>query len=317
MAEPRVRGDFAEKLRLTAAALRCASHKDLCARFRTVNPTTQCDIERLHKWIQGRAQPRSPQVYDDWAKVLGTQRSGAWLISSSLDEFSAELSALSGTPIADLHRLDAVRTRAAPRAGKLALLGGAMALCGNFACYSHAWSPHFRGKLLRGGLRIEPGKAGGLGAIYSENLVDRTVRLTGEVILSGRSLHLHVRESDSELPLFFSMFLPGPPVSLLSGVMSGIALVAHEPLPSYSRVLMVRVSPETDLDGSNRYMEWSAAAVSEDLTRLGVVFDETVRLDALVAEFLGENVDQTSMSDQAELSALFDKVRLGQRQSRA
>ncbi len=80
---------------------------------------------------------------------------------------------------------------------------------------------------------------------------------------------------------------------------------------------MVRVSPETDLDGSNRYMEWSAAAVSEDLTRLGVVFDETVRLDALVAEFLGENVDQTSMSDQAELSALFDKVRLGQRQSRA
>ncbi len=151
MAEPRVRGDFAEKLRLTAAALRCASHKDLCARFRTVNPTTQCDIERLHKWIQGRAQPRSPQVYDDWAKVLGTQRSGAWLISSSLAEFSAELSALSGTPIADLHRIDAVRTCAAPRAGVLALLGGAMAPCGNFACYSHAWSPHFRGKLLRGG----------------------------------------------------------------------------------------------------------------------------------------------------------------------
>lgn len=309
MAEPRDRGNFAEKLHLTATALHCASRKELCARFRAVNPATQCDLERLHKWIQGRALPRSPEVYGDWAKVLGSQRSGAWLISSSLDDFCAELAALTGTPAEDLRQFDAVRARRTVP-GKVPMLGGAAALCGSFVCYSHAWSPHFRGSLVRGAMRIGPANGGGLTATYSENLVNRTVRMTGEVILSPRSLHLHLREPDSELPLFFSMILPGPPVSLLSGVMSGIALVAHEPLPSCSRVLMIRAAPDAELEASNRYIERSADAIAGDLAGVGLAADAYRRLGALVAAFLNERLDQISVADQAELSGLLDSPKL-------
>jgi hypothetical protein len=44
---------FAAKLRLAAATLGCSSRKEFCARFRSVNPATQCDIDPLNKWVQG------------------------------------------------------------------------------------------------------------------------------------------------------------------------------------------------------------------------------------------------------------------------
>ena len=58
MAEPSRRG-LAAKLRITAALLGCATRKELCARFRSVNPATEFDLERSYKWLQGRALPRS------------------------------------------------------------------------------------------------------------------------------------------------------------------------------------------------------------------------------------------------------------------
>src|SRR5215468_8636538 len=79
--------DFAAKLRITAAALGCASQKDLCAQFLRVNPGTTFDLERSYKWMQGRALPRSAQLYDDWALLLGTERSPAYLQSCTLDDF--------------------------------------------------------------------------------------------------------------------------------------------------------------------------------------------------------------------------------------
>jgi hypothetical protein len=44
---------------MTAAALGCNSRKELCARFRGVNQATQCDLDRLNKWVQGRSLPRA------------------------------------------------------------------------------------------------------------------------------------------------------------------------------------------------------------------------------------------------------------------
>ncbi len=52
---------FAAKLRLAAATLGCSSRKEFCARFRSVNPATQCDIDRLNKWVQGRSLPGRPR----------------------------------------------------------------------------------------------------------------------------------------------------------------------------------------------------------------------------------------------------------------
>ena len=78
--------DLAAKLRITAALLGCASQKDLCARFRRLNPAT-FDLDRSYKWMQGRAQPRSARVYEDWATLLGTASPIAHLQSCTIDEF--------------------------------------------------------------------------------------------------------------------------------------------------------------------------------------------------------------------------------------
>ena len=64
------------KLRVTMALLGCNSRKELCARFREVNPRTEFDLERSHKWLQGRAKPRTAQVYEDWTRLLGMRAAG-------------------------------------------------------------------------------------------------------------------------------------------------------------------------------------------------------------------------------------------------
>ena len=79
--------DLAAKLRITAALLGCASQKDLCARFHEVNPGTSFDLDRSYKWMQGRAQPRSAGVYEDWATLLGTTSPIWHLQSCTIGEF--------------------------------------------------------------------------------------------------------------------------------------------------------------------------------------------------------------------------------------
>ena len=149
---------FATKLRMAAAALGCNSRKELCARFRSVNPATQCDLDRLNKWVQGRSLPRASSVYADFAAVIGTAKPGRWVADCSLEEFAAELAARTGVDAATLAMPDSLSRRGNPRAA--GLFGGIATLTGAFAAYSPAWSPHFRGRLLRGALRLAPGRAG-------------------------------------------------------------------------------------------------------------------------------------------------------------
>ena len=106
--------DFGAKLRITAAALGCASQKDLCARFHAVNPGTTFELDRSYKWMQGRALPRSVGLYEDWAKLLGTGRPLAWLQSCTADEF-LEL-------VCDRHQVsrDALAARARTQAQRVA-----------------------------------------------------------------------------------------------------------------------------------------------------------------------------------------------------
>ena len=95
--------DFGAKLRITAAALGCASQKDLCARFREANPGTIFELDRSYKWMQGRALPRSVGLYEDWAALLGTEQpdraccSRARSTSSSI--WSAIATRSAGTPL--------------------------------------------------------------------------------------------------------------------------------------------------------------------------------------------------------------------------
>jgi len=93
---------FATKLRMAAVALGCDSRKEFCARFRSVNRASQCDLDRLNKWMQGRSLPRAASVYADLAAVIGTAKPGRWVAESSLEEFAAELTSLTGADAAAL-----------------------------------------------------------------------------------------------------------------------------------------------------------------------------------------------------------------------
>jgi hypothetical protein len=185
--------DFAAKLRITAALLGCASQKDLCERFHQVNPGSTFDLDRSYKWMQGRARPRAARVYDDWATLLGTSSPIAQLQSCTVDEF-LDL-------VCDRHKVsrDALAARAGIAVGAqskptelspINLVPGRH-LVGAFACYSHAWSPYFEGKIIRSSLVIEPAADGApaLTAIYRETVAFGPIQLRGPVsIVRAQSL---------------------------------------------------------------------------------------------------------------------------------
>ncbi|PWS39184.1 hypothetical protein DFH01_08090 [Falsiroseomonas bella] len=294
---------------MTAAALRCAGHKDLCARFRAVNPATHFDLDRAEKWFQGRALPRSAHVYDDWAAVLGTSRAGNWLAACSVEDFLLELSRLFDVRPEDLSaRIDS-------RASGAARPQSASAhLCGHYACYSLAWSPYWQGQLIRGAMRIEPGLRRHLPmtATYTETLLGNRIAFRGDALLAARALHIHLREPESDVPLFVSLAMPGPPSSAICGVISGVTLVGPDPRPSAARIVMVRVPGPAD--ASNGYIEPSRDAVSADLAALGLPIQDPAGVDSLVLGFLLPGgvaaMMQVPAAEQAQFAATFDRIYL-------
>jgi hypothetical protein len=305
--------EIATKLRLTAAALGCASRKELCARFAAVNPATACELDRLHKWMQGRSLPRSPALFADWAKLLGTDRSGAWLAECTVDAFLDEVASLRGGSVHELRdrHVAAPPVRVAePAGGAAGLLGSHRMLCGAFACYSHAFSPHHRGQVIRGALHVHAGTGKALRAVYRETLLGDTIRLGGEVAVVGGTVHVLLREAGSDLPLFLALILPGPPAAVLCGIMAGPAFVAHHALPTGTRIIAVRVPDTPRLEASNRYLTPGLDSFADDLEELGLPVGDVAELDGDVAAFLGPGPDQVAPSDQAGFSALIDRLHL-------
>jgi hypothetical protein len=293
---------------MAAAALGSSSRKEFCARFRAANPSTQCDPDRLSKWMQGRSLPRAPSVYADFAAVIGTARSGRWVAECSAEEFAAELIACTGADPATVALPDSLSRRGKSRAA--GLLGGAATLAGAFAAYSPVWSPPYQGRLLRGALRLVPGRSGALVATYTESFFGRDMRLTAEVTISGRAIHFLLREPDGDMPVFISVQLPGPPASVLCGVMSGVAFLSHEPLPSASRIVFIRVQDTARLDNTNRFFDPVPGAIAADLADLGMDIPEADRLDEFTREFIGTRPDQVTTQDQATFASMLDRQHL-------
>jgi hypothetical protein len=290
--------DLAAKLRVTAALLGCAAQKDLCARFHAVNPATEFDLDRSYKWMQGRAQPRSARVYEDWAVLLGTESPIAQLQSCTVDEF-LDL-------VCDHHKVS--REALAARAGivvegpagaveldRADLLPGRH-LVGAYACYSHAWSPYFEGKIIRGSLVIEPAANGApaLTAIYRETVAFGPIQLRGPVSIVSRAVHIELLDAAARFRLAMCLFLPGTLANVLAGVMSGATFVDADPQPASTRIVMIRIPEAGDsrLEASNRYLDSAAAPLSSDLVALGVPVTAPAELDALLDEFLAS--DQAS-----------------------
>jgi len=299
-------GDITAKFQATLLALGCTSRKELCARFVAVNPATQCNVDRLNKWMQGRAQPRSPHVFNDWAKVLGTGRSGGWVANSGLDEFLQELSGQTGVAIDTLRQTDKSRPPAGAQRTGTGLVGGLRALCGTFAWYAESWSPHYPGRFLRGSLVVRPVHGGTVEAVYSEMLLDGQVHMPGAVTLVGRVVHIHAHEPGGGSSIFLTLIMPGPPASVMCGIMAGASFLSHEPLPSASRVVFVRVPDGTPLEASNRIISPGPLAFAADLRSLGMTPTDGARLDRLINELLGGGVMQISTGDQAVLAAILD-----------
>ena len=258
------------KLRVTQELLGCNSRKEFCARFRELNPRTEFDLERSHKWMQGRAKPRSARVYDDWARLLGTERSASWLVACTLDAFFDEVCQIFAADPVDLKR----RAGIDEQGGTLARVGGAAIhyLCGDYVAYSHAWSPYFHEQLIRGSLQIEPGKGNRFAARYRETFPSGQVELTGAANLVGRVLHLELHEAGSGAPFYISVLLSGRPASMLSGVASGATLAGPDPLPSATRIVLIRVpdSRAVEIDRSNGYLMLEPAALEANFAAAGI-----------------------------------------------
>lgn len=286
--------DFGAKLRITAAVLGCASQKDLCARFREVNPRTIFELDRSYKWMQGRALPRSIGLYEDWATLMGAERPAAWLQSCTVDEFLELVCGHFEVSREALVARAGLGARAPPEAAEPAAapeprdaLPGHH-LAGVYACYSHAWSPYVEGRIIRGTLVIDAAARSppSLLASYIENVVLGRVEVHGQVTVSGRSVHVDLADP-VQFRLVMCLFLPGALASVLAGVMSGTSWVDADPQPAATRIMMIRIPGGTAaaLEASNRYLS-PAETLSGDLVALGLRVAEPAELDALLEGFL-------------------------------
>ncbi len=300
--------DIDKKLRLTAALLGAVTCKDLAATFRQVNKSTSFDVDRAYKWLQGRARPRERQVYEDWVKVLDVRRSGDWVAECDIDSFLDE--------VAERHQRDRQDLRQRAEASIVTASDQEQsdpAVAGLFACYSHAWSPYFSGRLIRGGLSIAMASSPRrLVANYTERLPTGRIQLEGPVVIGKRLMTTEVRERGSDSVLYLALFPPSSPVSILGGLLSGATLIGRDPQPSVSRIAVVRL-PETSapaLRESEAYLP-AQASVADDLARLGLAVTDPATVDRRLAEFLdggGQGLDQISLSTYGALVELFDRT---------
>ncbi|MFW5642319.1 MAG: hypothetical protein ACOCY0_06095 [Roseicyclus sp.] len=279
---------FAAKLRLTAAVLGCASRKELCQRFVAVNPATAFDLERSHKWMQGVALPRNPSVYEDWAKVLGTERPSAWLAGCSVEAFADELCRLFAADRAELEALAARFVR-----GGAAVGGDPRA--GAFVAYSWAMAPGYAGQVIRGLLTLQPGRGHRLAVVYEEGPPVGPIRFSGHAVENGRAVFvdLDVRD-DPVIGRFFMVLLtPGRPVDVLCGEFMGSPVSGSAPAPTVTPIALLRIDPRhaPSVAAAPCYLAADEGALAADFEQFGFAEPIASGLAAAVLGFLGRPRD--------------------------
>ncbi|MER8752868.1 hypothetical protein NKH57_27095 [Mesorhizobium sp. M1050] len=296
---------IAQKLRLTSALLGTVTRKDLAAAFRAVNPKTAFDLGRADKWLQGRAQPREHSVYDDWTKLLGLEQPGSWIADCDLPHFTAAIAARHGVDSAVLERRAGTQFDASSSHDERSVV---FALTGAYACYSRAWSPYYRGQIIKGILSIEAGPGlHGLTATYREALPTGQLVLGGPVTPAKRGLYVHLKEAGGDAQFFISLLPQSQPGSVLGGYMCGTAIIGPEALPSLTRILMVRLrdpAPGTTSWGGYLLGDQS---ISEDLASLGISIDQPEQVDRQLVRFLvGGSDGGVHQIPPAEFRAILD-----------
>jgi hypothetical protein len=301
--------DISRKLCLTAAWLRADSRKELAAAFRRVNAATPFDLQRAHKWLQGRALPRGRQMYEDWALLVGLGEGADWIAECPAETFLERLRVIHGVDP------EALRRRAEAFAGTSGTPKGQgrdLELLGSYACYSHAWARYYRSRLIRGTLTIAPGSGPSrLRATYAEDLPTGPMRLSGPLMRGERVVTAHLGDPSTSAQLFFWLFAPAPPTTVLGGFMSGTTLMSAEAQLSATRLLAIRLPPApADTTAAGQAYLPADHGVAADLARSGLSLASPGLLDAAVAEFLGQAgapIDQITQADYRGLVELLDR----------
>ena len=295
------------KLRLTATVLGAVTRKDLAAAFRRVNPATPFDIDRANKWMQGRAQPRELQLYEDWAKLLDLGRSGQWIADCDSETFLETLCACRGADPASL------RERLARDSSLGQQQERSPTLVGTYVSYSHAWSPYFRGHLIRGEMAITAGPAPHrLVASYGEVLPTGPLKLAGSLTASGRAITMELHEVGGEAHFSFCLFPATPPVSVLGGFMCGATVIGPDAQPSTTRIILLRLpGPNERLRTAEAYLA-PGASITEDLAALGLKVADSTTVDRQLSAFLrvrpDDGPDQIPVAGYRALVESFDRL---------
>ncbi len=296
------------KLCLTASLLGAGTRKELAAAFRRVNPATEFDLQRAHKWLQGRAQPRGRKIYEDLALLVDIGRSADWIAECEIDAFIDEI----------CNRHNVTRELLLRRAEVFRGSNGEdrhdreLELTGTYACYSHAWSPYFRGRLVRGTLSIgADGRAQHLSCTYTESLPIGRLQYAGTLVSAERDLHIRLRAERGPSQLLLWLFEPTPPVSVLGGVMCGTTVMSAAPDLSITRIAIVRLpAPSAALTTAEAYLQ-QGASLASDLAAMGLEIDAPSSVDAALAKFLSPvgqgGFDQVSVATYREVVELFDR----------
>jgi hypothetical protein len=299
------------KLRLTSIVVGAVTRKDLAAAFRRANPATTFDLERAHKWLQGRARPRDRQLYEDWAKVLDLGRSGQWIAECDIDGFLDAVSARFEYDRDGLERRERDTAHRREAAGNGAAPEPDASLVGTFATYSHAWSPYFRGQLICGELSIrsEPNPPR-LVATYVENLPTGLLQVEGAVTTSQRTLNLDLSHPDRDVRFSVSLFRPAPPVSFFAGYLTGASFLSSEVELNTTRIVLIRLPPASDRRSTGAYLP-ADASLAADLAALGLPIRAPAEIDRQLSAFLtsthNSGMDRITAAQYLALSELFDQ----------
>jgi hypothetical protein len=301
--------DIDRKLRVTAALLGTVTMKDLGVAFRRINPATPFDVDRAHKWMQGRSSPREGQLYEDWAKLLDLDQPGSWIAECDAELF---LDAVCTRHDRDREML---RRHIEAPSGFVAKSDygksdHGLILAGTYACYSHAWSPYFRGRVIRGELSIERGaNPNRLRASYAEVLPTGRLRLEGSIAVERRAVYLDLHEPGGDGHFVYFLFPPTPPVSMLAGLMCGTTIIGPAQ-PSVTRIAMIKLpSASSRLSAADAYMP-TQGSIADDLIALGLRITDSVAVDRHLATFLAieGGRDQIPANDYQPLVESLDRV---------
>ncbi|CAH1673461.1 MULTISPECIES: hypothetical protein [unclassified Chelatococcus] len=281
-ANARTRQVLAAKLQLTSLALNCTTHKEICARFSAANALTAFTPQNAYKWFAGKALPRLSSVYSDWAVVLGGHLTPTFIAASSFIEFAEALSRSHALPEGAIGRLspdgpppempemaDEPGTRAPLPAEHKSQWKADRVLAGRYLAISPAWSPLEMGQLVVGHVEIGPLDRHRSKFTYREDLFGRAFVLSGEMVTDARYAQAILHADFARRVWVLNLHLPPFPASLLTGLLSGSAVLDFDGRLLTGRMMLIRDYNDNAIGTLPTYAAPDPELIDAWLARLG------------------------------------------------